>query len=223
MTDQPPPSSRRQGRPPAGRSPSGAPQPAPAGGPADLLGEPQTALGLALIGLAVIIGLLLLVRGFTDGGDEVSTESETPVTSIEDVDRNAPPTLDPSASSSTTAATRAPSEVTVLVANAAGVAGAAGRTADALTAAGYTIVDTSNAPSTSTDQVFYSGELEPEAVALAESLGLESSAVSALPDPPPLDTLDADVLVMVGPNLASGELPTPTTTAAATTATTAAP
>lgn len=171
------------------------------------MGEPQTALGIFLIGLAVVLGLVLLVRGFTDGGDGGDTETAGPATSIEVDDRNAPPSLDAEASSTTTAAERSPSAVTVLVANAAGVSGAASKVADALEASGYTIVDTANAPSTSTDQVFYSGDLEAEATALAESLGLDASVVSAMPEPPPLDTLDADVLVMVGPNLASADLP----------------
>lgn len=199
-----PPADRRPGRPPAGREP--APRPAGSGGGGGA-GDQQTLLGALLIGLAVILGLVLLVKGFGADGGSSSSESGAPVTSIAEEDLDAPPSFDPSDTSAPTVSLRPPAEITVLVANAAGIGGAAGKVADALESEGYTIVDTANAPSTSPDLVFYSEGLRAEAEALAASLGLDASSVEALPDPPPLDTKDADLLVMVGPDLASEELP----------------
>lgn len=200
-----PPAARRPGRPPAGREPAPAPAPAPRGGGG--AGDQQTLLGALLIGVAVILGLVLLVKGFGDDGSATTDQADAPVTSLAEEDLNAPPSFDASDTSVPAATLRPPSEVTVVVANAAGVSGAATKVGDALESAGYTVIDTTNAPSTSPDLVFYTGDLQAEAEALAASLGLDASSVEAMPEQPPLDTQDADVLVMVGPDLASEELP----------------
>lgn len=219
------PPERQPGRAPAGRAPGGG-----GGGRGALpTGDQQTTLGALLIGLAVVIGLVLLVKGFGDegGGGEVVQQGPT----ADDIDRDAAPTVDPSEQTTTTVRLRPNEQVTVLVANASGATGAAGRVAEVLTADGYTIVGTSNAPATSSDQVLYSGDLQAEAEALAEALGLDADVVGELPDPPPLDVKGAQVLVMVGPNLASADLGgtatstiaggTTSSTARATTSTTA--
>lgn len=235
MSEQGPPPGARPGRPPAGRAPvkkraapvkkrpAGPPPPTGSAG----TGEQQTFLGAALIGLAVILGLVLLVKGFTDEGGPVAADDPTVTEStVPSVDRDAAPTV-PEETTTTTLAARDPASVSVLVANGSGVSGVAGQTADALEGAGYTIVDTANASPVSATQVLYVGEAEPDAAAIAAVLGLGPEAVAPMPDPPPVpDLAGADVVVIVGPDLASGPITTVTTAAdagaASTTTTTAA-
>jgi hypothetical protein len=74
--------------------------------------------------------------------------------------------------------------------------------------------------------VYYNPGFEREARVVAQLLGLPDSAVQPMPTPPPVsDTRGADIVVVVGPDLAKATpTPTPTsppTTARRTTATTA--
>ena len=218
MSDQGPPPGARQGRPPAGRAPAkktAARPPAgrpPSGGESDQ----QTLLGGALIGLAVLIGLVLLVKGFSDDdGSVAAVDPDATSTSIT-VDRDAAPTVDPSETTTTTSARRDPASVNVLVANGSGVSGVAGQTAEALGSLGYTIVDTANASPVSATQVLYAGEAEADALGVAEALGLDAAAVAPVPDPPPVpDLAGADVVVIVGPDLAAGPITVATTSTTA--------
>ena len=224
MSDQGPPPGARPGRPPAGRAPvkkraapakkrAAAPPPTSGG-----TGEQQTVLGAALIVLAVLIGVVLLAKGFTDEGGPVAADDPTVTEStVPSVDRDAAPTVDPGETTTTTAAGRDPASVSVLVANGSGVSGVAGQTAEVLEGAGYTIVDTANASPVSATQVLYVGDTEADAVAVAAVLGLAADVVAPVPDPAPVpDTAGADVLVIVGPDLASGPITTTTTAGAAT-------
>lgn len=230
MSEQGPPPGARPGRPPAGRAPvkkraapakkrAAAPPPSGAG-----TGEQQTVLGAALIGVAVLIGLVLLVKGFTDDGGPVAADDPTVTEStVPAVDRDAAPSV-PEETTTTTLAARDPASVSVLVANGSGVSGVAGQTADVLEGVGYTIVDTANASPVSATQVLYVGEAEPDAVGVAEVLGLSAEVVAPVPEPSPVpDLVGADVVVIVGPDLASGPITTTTTApgAAASTTTTA--
>ena len=45
---------------------------------------------------------------------------------------------------------------------------------------------------------------EADAAALAAAIGVPAESVTAMPDPPPLDLTGAQILVMLGPDLASG-------------------
>lgn len=159
-------------------------------------------IGALLVGLAVVLGLVLLLKGFSDDG---GTETASSTTSPED-NLDIEPSVNITDTSMSTTPLRDPAEIQVVVANAAGVAGAAGRIADVLEGGGYTILDTKNA-NASTDTVFYTGELKAEAELLAAVLGLDATAVDEMPDPPPIDVGDADILVVIGPNLAEADLP----------------
>ena len=183
------------------------------GRPADPSGGNSTR-GVALLAVAVIIGLLILNR--TDEG--VSTGDvniETPTTESETATTEpSPPT--------TVRPLRAPADVKVLAANGSNVSGLGRRTADALKAKGYTNTlaptdTTRDVPATSVE---FNADFEPEARAVAEALGLPPTVVKALDSPPVADTRGADVVVLIGPDLPGATSATagggsPATTAAA--------
>lgn len=150
-------------------------------------------LGAVLIAAAVLIGFVLLLRGFDQEGGVVATGEVTATTVPEGDD-------DPDVTASTAPpATSPPASVSVLVANGSGAVGAAGKRQTTLGAAGYADVDTANAPTpVSQTSVYFGPGLQADAVAVAEALGLPAAVVSALPSPPPFDTRGADVVVVVG-------------------------
>ncbi len=165
-----------------------------------------------LLAVAVIIGVLVLNR--TDEG--VSTGDvriEPPATTETEL-----PTTIP-APATTSRPLRAPADVKVLAANGSDVSGLGRRAADRLKSRGYTNTlaptdTTRDVPATS---VQFANDFEPEARAVADALGLPATVVTALDSPPVSDTRGADVVVLIGPDLA-GPLGAATTAAPATTA-----
>ena len=67
----------------------------------------------------------------------------------------------------------------MLVANGSGKSGVAGTNADKLKTAGYTKVDTTNAPTTAKSTVYYASGAQADAQAVATALGLDPAAVAA--------------------------------------------
>ena len=180
------------------------------GRPADPSGGNSTR-GVALLAVAVILGLLVLNR--TDEG--VSTGDvriETPTTESETATTvPLPPT--------TGRPLRAPADVKVLAANGSNVSGLGRRTADALKAKGYTntLAPTDTTRDVPATAVEFAADFEPEAQAVAEALGLPPTVVRPLDSPPVADTRGADVVVLIGPDL-PGATPTTAAGAPATTA-----
>ena len=118
----------------------------------------------------------------------------------------------PTAPTNTTVPARAPSEVTVLVANGSGIRGLGSQNADALKALGYntlTAVDATKALDVSTVQ--YGEGYQAEAQAIALTLGLQPSAVQPLNSPPVPDTQGASVFVLLGADIARTASTTSTT------------
>lgn len=153
-----------------------------------------------LLILAVVIGLVILNVG---GHPKVSgTPAVVRTTS-------SPPagghSTSPTPTSTTLPAARPPSQVKLLVANATSVSGAAGRLDSSLKAAGYNTLAPTNASSAaSSSTVYYIAGYKAEAAALAVTLGLGASAVLAMPSTPPVASLGgADLVVVVGPDLAN--------------------
>lgn len=96
-------------------------------------------------------------------------------------------------------------QVSVLVANATTVTGAAGRVTSTLSQRGYHTLPPVNATThaTTTSVYYVSGYSQP-ALSIASVLSLASSDVSVMTSNPPVSTLDGtDVLVVVGPGLAA--------------------
>lgn len=207
MSDRPPPP--EGARPTAGASGAQA----RSGGPARPGGsdpDQQRLLGLLLVGLAIVIGVVLLARGFSDENGLVAPAPEPAATEPDEESRDAPPTTEPSEGATTTTAPPGdapdPGEVVVLVANAGGPSGAAGETSDRLADDGFEMLVATNA----TDQVesteiqFGEGQ-EQGAQLVADALGVSSDAVGPLADPPPVaDLTGAQVLVLVGPDTSEG-------------------
>jgi hypothetical protein len=137
-------------------------------------------------------------------------------------------TTHPAAHSTATTATTTtpPAKVSVLVANGSNVSGAAGTTSTQLQAGGWTMLPPVNASSNVTASVvYYVAGFRPSAVVIANSLGVPATAVQPLTSSAPVGAVGtADVVVVVGPDVASrGSSPaTTTTTKAATTTTTKA-
>ena len=155
--------------------------------------------------MAVVLGFILLAYGFPSSDDPSTTATDGSIPADDtgaqpDTDSGGSPT---SAPPSTDGAARAPAEVTVLVANGSGVSGAAGDFTGTLNADGYVTAEPANADRKdySTTTVFYVGEEQVEAQAVATALGLDPNAVQPMPDPPPTedgDLRNSTVLVVLG-------------------------
>jgi hypothetical protein len=164
--------------------------------------DPRTrTIGIILIVVAVLIGVVLLAKGFSqeDGlvstatpADERTTTTTTQATAASGAGAAADETT------TTTAAADAPANVSVLVANDTGKSGVAGTNADKLKTAGFTKVDTANAPTAAKSAVYYSSGAQADAQAVATALGLAPATVAAMPSPPPVDLKGATVLVVIG-------------------------
>jgi hypothetical protein len=171
-------------RPPTGRPPAHRPSPV---------------RGVVLVCVAVVLGFFVL-RALDNTDVDLSADlpsSDTPETSG---DTAAPP------ESEAAPAPRPPSEVVVIVANASGVQGAAALQTEKLQQGGYQTAPAGNAPEgmeLEATQVMPTPGFEAEAAALAAGLG-KPDAVVALPDPPPVDLAGANILVLLGTDLAAG-------------------
>jgi hypothetical protein len=126
----------------------------------------------------------------------------------------------------TTSTTTPPSKVPVVVANGSNVSGAAGSISTELQAAGWQILPAENATSNvSASVVYYVAGAQPSAAAIAKFLGVASSGVQPLTSAAPVGAVGtAQVVVVVGPDVASkiGQTTTTTTRPVATTTTTRA-
>ncbi len=193
-----------------------APRPAPDHAGTD---RRATVAGGVLVAVAVLIGVILLVKGFSDdGGFVTATKSDTASNQGNDQGADVP-------STETTQTTLAvdPASVKVFSANASGTKSGARQVADALEAKGFKAVQVGNAPSAVASAVYFTPGAEAQADLVAASLGLDATAVAPMPSPPPVaDLKGATVLVVIGTD---GKLANPgaTTTTAAADTTTSAP
>ena len=162
------------------------------------------ARGVALIVAAVLLGVILLRA--TDG-DEVFTAAADGTE--EDTGNGSDGTTDtslevPDDTSTTLPPPRDPSQVTVLVANGAGIGGLASRIAETLNGANYVTIEPTNtrAPAESS-VVFFTPGFESEANAIAALLGNPQPPVEALPETLPVESMGtANVLVVAAADLA---------------------
>lgn len=151
-------------------------------------GDPMlrtAARGAALIGVAVVIGIVLL-----QVVDEGGSGGGGPTTSVTEVtNANGTTTLPPNV--------RPPQEVRVLVLNASGVAQAANTKANELRGQGYAIAGTGNAAVQPGVVVECRPDFEDEADALATTVGA-GTTVAPFPDPVPEGGDQADCIVILG-------------------------
>jgi hypothetical protein len=163
------------------------------------------ARGVALIATAVILGFFVLRNAWDQGVPLVAANdenaSEAPQDdSPEDADESAD---DGEPAEDDGAPVRPAEEVTVMVANTTGVAGAASNVTDLLAGGGYQTLDPTNAedPRETTVVLFIEG-FEREAAELSQALADPPTDIEPLPDPPPVDPAGAQLVVMLGDDLA---------------------
>jgi hypothetical protein len=143
------------------------------------------ARGAALIGVAVVIGIVLLQ--VVDGGGGGTGGSATPATTGSN------------GATSTTAADagRPAQEVRVLVQNGSGVAGQAATKANELRGLGYPIAGTGNAAAQQGNTVACLSGFEAEAETLAQQVG-GGATVIGFPEPVPAGAEETDCIVVIG-------------------------
>ncbi len=181
-------------------------------------GFDSNARGLAVLAVAVVVGLLLLLNAASGGGEtqDLATTDDTSPTTIDisgigsdpddgdDSGQNTTTTPDATTTSSTavTGDTSAPSDVTVLVLNDGGPTGTAGAASTSIGEKGYSMGEAANAANpgnSDTTTIYFAEGFEADAEAVAAVLGKSSDAV----EPMPSDTLgpgadSADVVVVLG-------------------------
>ncbi|MBW3581039.1 MAG: LytR C-terminal domain-containing protein [Actinobacteria bacterium] len=146
--------------------------------------------GVVLIVVAVALGIVLLQA--TEGPDPFEVPPD-------ELTGGASTVTTATGQASTTATTLAPvdpSTITVLVANGGGIAGLAAAVTDQVAAEGYQTADPTNAEQVDASVVYYTPGFEGAAETLA-ALFDPAPAVAPLPDPPPVDDLEAANLVLV--------------------------
>jgi hypothetical protein len=177
--------------------------------------SPVVQIGLVVV--ALVVGFLILRNAFDDG-DGSGAEDTSDVTEPDDSGTTSAP--------STTDAVTDLTASKVLVVNGAGVQGLAGKVTEALTDAGVPTLEPATANSKFQGSgVYGSSGFERQAQAVANLLGI--SAVQAFPAQFPLEDPnalgDANVVVILGTDLAEFTAVTastvPGSTAAATTTT----
>jgi LytR cell envelope-related transcriptional attenuator len=185
----------------------------PAGSPRSTPSSPVK--GIAVVAVAVVLGVIILWRVPRSGGagSAATTTTAAPTTTV---------------AVTTTTAVANMTGVNVLVANAAGVTGAAGKVANTLKGSGMTTLPPGNAVQTGLEKsaVYYADGYQAQADKVAQTLGLPAATG-------PIDATQikggaqgAQVVVIVGKDLANATAPTSaggatTTTKAGATTTTA--
>jgi len=174
-----------------------------------------TIAGVVLVAFALLIGVVLLAKGFGDDGGLTSTSTKSDQAASSGNGQG----FDVPSTTTTTVPAVDPATVKVLVANASGTKTGARQVADFLGAKGYTGVQIGDAPGQAQSVVYVTAGNAAEGQAVAASLGLDPASVSAMPTTPPVNNLHgANVLVVIGTD---GKLANPgastTTTAAGTT------
>lgn len=180
----------------------------------------NTGRGLALVAVALVIGLFLLNRV-----DEPAPADRVQAAASDDKETTTTTAM-PVVTTST-APLRQPKDIRVLTANGTTVKGAGGRIKDRVLAAGYNALAATDTKTPATaSAVYFTPGFEREAAVLAQLLTLPQGAVQPMPNPVPVaDLKAANILLVVGPELAqqsgstSGSSSTSTTARSNTTTT----
>lgn len=156
--------------------------------------------GLILVVVAVVIGVILLVKGGGIGVDRTDRDLEITggdsATTTTSTTEPAPATSVPSSS------------LKVVALNGAGIDGFAGKAQQVLTVAGYTGTTVGTASrQTATTIVYYAPGYETDAAAVATVFGLPADAVQPMPEGDALAKTsselpaDTNVIVWLGPDI----------------------
>ncbi len=155
-------------------------------------------LGAALIGLAVIIGIVLLQIGDDNNGDPPSAAAQPKPTTTTVPKTTTTAKQNPTSS---TVVARAPSAVNIIVLNGGAAAGKAGDMSDALKAKGYTtqgVATDWTGHTQAGNSVYCRAGLEREGPALAVAVGSNVAFDIPLPTPAPPSSAGHDCIVVVG-------------------------
>jgi LytR cell envelope-related transcriptional attenuator len=167
-----------------------------------------TLRALALLAVFVVVAIVSLgkVHGTTTPSVASPTTTAPPKTVAHSGSTHA-------SSTTTTSTTHPPGSVPVLVANATAVSGAAGDVSNELQAVGWSMLPPVNASTrVSSSHVYYVAGREQEAASVAATLHLPSSAVMPYTTAAPISSIGtAEVVVVVGPDLAATATTTSTT------------
>ena len=159
--------------------------------------------GIALVIVAAALGIFLIAKSFdSSSGTPVSTGSTTTTatTVAGNTSSTGPVSSTPGATGSSTS-TANPGGVKVLVLNASGVNGAAGRLRDTLKGLGYTASAATAAKQAATTVVYYVDGFKADATNVAAALTLGADSVLLMPNPPPADAKvlgENTVVVLLG-------------------------
>lgn len=173
------------------------------------------ARGAALVVAAVLLGLVLLRNGLDTS--EVITSSNDDRSSDEGAaDEGTDSTDEGTDTTEPEVTARPPAQVTVIVLNGTSVGGAAGKYSTAIGTAGYQMLEAGDATTKiPTTQVFFTEGYELEAAAVAIAAGAPATVTPvAMPTPPPGEVGAANVVLVIGADIANL---TPTTAASTTT------
>lgn len=170
-----------------------------------LAGDIVRNLGVAVLAL-LLAGALYL--GFVEvGGDEEAVTTTAPPTTAAPT-TTVPTTIAPPdttiATTTTTAPLRPPASVRVRVANGAGRGGVAAAGGDLLGGLGWNVTSLRNADPRSTSVVYHAEGFGPEAVQVAEALGMAPTAVAPVPPAPEAPADGVDLLVVLGADTTVG-------------------
>jgi hypothetical protein len=166
------------------------------------------ARGAVLVIVAVLVGLFLLRNGIDT--TTTTTTGSTDKGSSTDSDATTDGGTDTADSSTSTIGTRLPAEVPTIVLNGTTVNGAAKKWSTYLAGKGYGLTDSDGAggPDATATSVYYAAGFQQEATVVATLIGAPSTSVTPLPTPAPQNSGQAKVVVVLGPDLASHEVPT---------------
>ncbi|HET7487656.1 MAG TPA: LytR C-terminal domain-containing protein [Acidimicrobiales bacterium] len=179
----------------------------------------QAGRGAVLLIVAAVLCIVML-KATDDSSSEVNAAGGTTTTTEHTTTSVAPTTT------IVTVPPRPPADVKVIAGNATDVKGVARQATDELKAAGYNVLSPTDAKNKKipASAVYFVGDYSREAAAVATALGLPVTVVATVPTPGPVaDTRGANVIVLVGPELAqrlAATAPSTTTTAARASTTT---
>jgi hypothetical protein len=185
----------------------------PPGEPPEAGDRPHSGRGLAIVVVAIVIGVLLLPSATRSPLAASAVTSGTTATTVP-AGRSA---ATGHHASTTTTTTVPPSSIHVLVANATTVNGVAGAVTTFLSSKGFATLTATNALlKVSASEIFTVGGATADVQAVATALSLPASSIEPAASAAPVaSTTGANIVVIVGPDLASRFAPGATTTAPA--------
>jgi len=155
--------------------------------------------------VAAALGIFLIAKSFDTASSTKTSTGSTTTTSTHSattvVGGSTTPLTSGPGSSVGSSSSVPTTNVKVLVLNASGVTGAAGKLATTLNGAGFTASKGTANQQRATTVIYYVTGAKAEALSVAAVMNMGADAVSLMPQPPPVDAktlADNKVVVMLG-------------------------